>query len=51
MDLETIRDKATALEPHQYPEGVEYVMVNGQFVVEEGRLTSGLPGIVITPAE
>ena len=51
MDLETIRDKATALEPHQYPEGVEYVLVNGQFVVDEGRLTNGLPGTVITPAE
>ncbi len=51
MDLDTIRDKATALEPHQYPEGVEYVLVNGQFVVEEGRLTNALPGVVITPAD
>ncbi len=48
MDLGTIRDKATALDPHQYPEGLEYVLINGQFVVEEGRLTNLLPGVVIT---
>ena len=51
MDLDTIRDKATALEPHQYPEGVEYVLVNGEFVVEEGILTNALPGVVITPTD
>jgi len=51
MDLDTIRDKATALEPHQYPEGVEYVLINGRFVVEEGKQTNALPGVVITPAD
>ena len=51
MDLETIRDKATALEPHQYPEGIEHVLVNGEFVIENATHTWALPGVVITPAD
>ena len=49
LDLERLRDKATFFEPHQYPEGVEHVLVNGTFVVENGELTWKLPGTVITP--
>ena len=37
FDLEEIRDMATALEPHQFAEGVEWVFVNGAAVVEGGR--------------
>ncbi len=48
FDLETIRDKATFFEPHQYSEGVEYVFVNGVAVVDNARLTWALPGKVIT---
>ena len=40
--------RATFTEPHQYPEGIEHVLVNGQFVVDAGRLTMALPGKVIT---
>ena len=50
LDLETYRDKATFFDPHQYAEGVEYVIVNGQFVVDRGELTWKLPGRVITPS-
>lgn len=49
MDPERLRDRATALEPHQYPEGVEAVLVGGTFVVEGGERTGELPGRVITP--
>ena len=45
-----LRDRATFFEPHQYPEGVEHVLVNGTFVVDDGKLTWKLPGRVITPA-
>ena len=48
FDLETIRDKATFFEPHQYSEGVEYVFVNGVAVVDDAKLTWALPGKVIT---
>ena len=50
IDLDDLRDTATFFEPHQYPEGVEYVLVNGEFVVDEGELTWALPGTVITPS-
>ncbi|MDQ7052831.1 MAG: amidohydrolase family protein [candidate division KSB1 bacterium] len=51
LNLDAIRDRATFFEPHQYPEGVEYVLVNGQFVVKKGKLTWALPGKVLTGKE
>jgi N-acyl-D-amino-acid deacylase len=47
FDLARIRDTATFVEPHQYPEGIDHVLVNGAFVVEGGRLTGALPGKVL----
>lgn len=47
FDYERIQDRATVLEPDRYPEGIEYVMVNGEFTVDGGRLTGALPGIVL----
>ncbi|MDP6396617.1 MAG: amidohydrolase family protein [Candidatus Marinimicrobia bacterium] len=48
MDLERIRDTATFFDPHQYPEGLEYVLVSGKFVVDGGEPTGSLPGKIIT---
>jgi len=48
FDPNTIRDKSTFMEPHQHAEGIDYVIVNGQFVVDGAKLTGGLPGQVIT---
>jgi N-acyl-D-amino-acid deacylase len=48
MDLERIRDAATFFEPHQYPEGIENVLVSGKFVVDGGEPTGSLPGKIIT---
>ena len=47
IDLEELQDVATAFEPHQHSRGVDYVMVGGQFVVEDGELTGALPGKLI----
>jgi len=44
FDPSKIEDKATWANPHQYPAGVEYVIVNGQVVVEHGEHTGRLPG-------
>lgn len=44
---ETVRDNATFTDPHQYPDGVEYVIVNGTIVVEKGEHTGALPGKVL----
>ena len=41
---ETVRDKATYLDPHQYPCGIEYVLVNGKPVIIRGEHSGELPG-------
>jgi N-acyl-D-amino-acid deacylase len=52
MDLERVRDMSTFEEPHRFAQGIEYVLVNGNFVVDgEGKPTGSLPGVVITPKE
>ena len=48
FDLEKLRDKATFVDPHQYPEGIEQVIVNGRFLVQDGALQRVLPGKVLT---
>jgi dihydroorotase/N-acyl-D-amino-acid deacylase len=47
FDPERVRDLATFERPHQYPEGVSYVVVSGQLVVDAGQLTSARPGRVL----
>lgn len=47
LDPETLQDNATFFEPHQYPTGVDFVLVNGQLVVARGEPTWALPGRVI----
>jgi N-acyl-D-amino-acid deacylase len=40
----TVIDKSTYTEPFQYPEGIEYVIVNGRVVLEKGKHTQLRPG-------
>lgn len=47
FDPVRIIDKATYERPHQYAEGVEYVIVNGTIVLDRGRHTGARPGIVL----
>ncbi|MCI0664146.1 MAG: D-aminoacylase [Acidobacteria bacterium] len=49
FDPKTIADRATYVNPHQYAEGVPYVLVNGELVVDGGKITAKLPGKVLTP--
>jgi len=44
FDPQTVIDKATFLEPHQFPQGIPFVLVNGQVVIENGEHTGALPG-------
>lgn len=47
FDAKRITDHATFTEPHQYSEGVEYVLVNGEIVLERGNHTGKKPGRVL----
>jgi N-acyl-D-aspartate/D-glutamate deacylase len=47
FDPETIIDNATYEEPHQHSTGVEYVLVNGEVVLDEGEITDARPGMVV----
>ena len=42
-----VRDMATYEKPHQYPEGVLTVIVNGEVVFENNAMTKARPGRVI----
>ena len=44
---DTITDKGDFINPIQYPEGIEYVIVNGKVAVEHGKHTDVLNGKVI----
>lgn len=56
FDLDRLHDRATNLYPHTfpfanyphtYPDGIDYVLVNGEVVVDQAEHTGALPGIVL----
>ncbi|HEV8042868.1 MAG TPA: D-aminoacylase [Bryobacteraceae bacterium] len=47
FDPSAIRDKATFENPNQLSQGMQYVLVNGVPVIENGRETNALPGKVL----
>jgi N-acyl-D-amino-acid deacylase len=47
FNTQTVIDKATYSDPHQYPEGIPYVAVNGVLVINQGEHTGALPGQVL----
>ena len=48
FDAETVSDRATFEQPHQYAVGVQHVMVNGTWVVRDGEHTGALPtGVIV----
>ena len=44
FDPRTVIDRATFEVPNQHPEGIKYVIVNGQISVDNGQRTSALAG-------
>lgn len=50
FDPNTIRDLATFENPNQLSEGMEYVLVNGVPVIDQGKMTGKLPGRVLRGA-
>jgi len=47
FDPATIKDRATFAEPNQLSQGMEYVLVNGVPVIDQGKMTGKLPGKVL----
>ncbi|HET7551687.1 MAG TPA: amidohydrolase family protein, partial [Gemmatimonadaceae bacterium] len=47
FDPATVEDRATFEDPHQYPVGIDYVLVNGVAVVDGGKFTDARPGLVL----
>ena len=48
FDPKTVMDKATFEHSAQYPEGIEYVLVNGELSVDKGRFTGHTAGRVLS---
>jgi dihydroorotase/N-acyl-D-amino-acid deacylase len=47
FDPARVMDRATFEMPNQYPEGIQYVLVNGQIAVDKGQRTPVLSGRVV----
>jgi len=50
FDPATIHDQATFENPNQLSQGMEYVLVNGTPVIDQGKMTGALPGKVLRGA-
>ncbi len=47
FDANTVKDVGTFTDPHHYPDGIPYVIVNGVAVVDGGKFTDARPGKVV----
>jgi N-acyl-D-amino-acid deacylase len=48
FDPATVADAATFADPHRYPRGMPWVLVNGEPVIADGRHTGRRPGRVLS---
>lgn len=47
FDPATIADRATFADPHRYPDGISFVIVNGELAVDRGRFRDARSGRVL----
>lgn len=47
FDPNTVADRGTFADPIHYPEGINYVLVNGKIVVENGECCRQIAGKVL----
>jgi len=47
FNYDKIQDRATYKDPQLYPDGIDWVLVNGQVVVDHGKHTGARPGRII----
>jgi N-acyl-D-amino-acid deacylase len=48
FDAAEVQDQATFDDPHRYPVGIHYVLVNGRLLVNDGEPTGARPGRVLS---
>jgi N-acyl-D-aspartate/D-glutamate deacylase len=49
FDAKTVIDRSTWDDPHRYAEGVPHVLVNGVWVLKDGKMTGQAPGKFVRP--
>lgn len=42
FDFNTLQDNSTYTDPHHFPSGIQYVLINGAMVLEKEKLTGKL---------
>lgn len=47
FDPNTIIDKATFIQPHQYPIGISHVLVNGKWSIKNGEFLNEMNGVIL----
>jgi len=47
FDPDRVQDAATFKQPHAYPEGIPYVLVNGIVVIDKGEHTHAKAGVAL----
>ena len=50
FDARTVKDESTYPDPHRYPTGIPYVIVNGAVAVDAGRMTETRTGRILRRA-
>lgn len=50
FDPATVKDRATFEDPHQFAEGIHWVIIDGHVTLDRGTLSSHLVGQVLAPA-
>ena len=47
FDYDRVEDNSTIMNPDGAPKGIPWVLINGQFAIEDGQSTGALAGVVI----
>jgi N-acyl-D-amino-acid deacylase len=47
FNYDKIQDRSTYTQPDLYPTGIDYVLVNGKVVVDQGKHTGAKPGMIL----
>ena len=51
FDPNTIIDKATFIQPHQYPLGISHVLINGKWSIKNGEFLNKMNGVILRKTE